>query len=65
MAHVCEYRDIIITMSPKELRDLADTMERDFPKKRIGDSCFIDFIGYGEGFKVALHADQEWFLKSK
>lgn len=65
MAHLYEQRDIIVTISPKELRDLADTMERDFTKKKLGDSCFIDVIGYGDGFRVLLHADQEWFHKSK
>ena len=56
--HVYEQRDIIITMTPTELRHLADKMERDFPKKKLDESCFIDVIGYDEGFKVALYADQ-------
>lgn len=65
MASILEEKKITITMSPKELRDLADKMERDFPKKKIGDSCFIDIIGYTKDFRIDLHADQEWFNKNK
>lgn len=65
MSSVMEERTIIVTMSPKELRDMADKMERQFPKKKIGDSCFIDFLGYGDGFKVALYGDQEALRKER
>lgn len=59
-----EERKIIITMNPKQLRNLADDMERQFPKKKIGDSCFIDFLGHSQNLQVCLHADQEWFVKN-
>lgn len=58
-------KKIIVTMNPDELRKLADKMEKDFPKKQLGQSTFIDFLVYSEDLKVHLHADQEWFHKRK
>lgn len=64
--HIREQKDIIITTNPKALRDLADKMERDFPKLRWGESSFIDIIGYiGQNTKIAVHAEQEYFHKLK
>ena len=65
MSHMREERKVIITMNPDELRALADKMERVFPQKRLGDTCFIDFLGYSQEMQVCLHADQEWFHKKK
>jgi hypothetical protein len=56
-----EEHRIIITMNPDQLRKLADKMEKDFPKKTVGDSTFIDFLGHSPELQVCLHADQEWF----
>lgn len=61
MKTMYEERKIIITMSPDDLRSLADKMEEKFPKKRLGESTFIDFLGYSPDLQVCLHADQEWF----
>ena len=58
-------KKIVVTMNPKELRDLADKMEKDFPKSGIGDSTFIDFLVYSQDLQIHLHADQEWFMKNK
>ena len=41
-----EERRIIITMNPDQLRKLADKMEKDFPKKTIGESTFTVGPGY-------------------
>jgi len=65
MASAHEENKVIITMSPKELRDLADKMEREFPKKKLGESCFIGILGHTKTSMVVLHADQEWFHKNK
>ena len=56
-----EERKIIITLNPDKLRELADKMEHDFQKKRLGQSTFIDFLGYSSDLQVCLHADQTWF----
>ena len=57
-------KTIRVTLSPDELRNLADKMEADFPKKLPGDSTFIDFLVYSRDLRIALHADQEWFHKN-
>ena len=56
-------KKIIITMNPDELRALADKMEKKFPKKRLGESTFIDFLIYCPDCTIELHADQVWFHK--
>ena len=63
MSHMYENREIIITMNPDELRALADKMEATFPRLRLGQTTFVDFLGYSEDLKVKLHLDQEWFNK--
>ena len=54
---------ITIQMSPDKLRDLADKMEREFPKLLPGDSSVIDVLGSRDNIVVLLSADQEWFHK--
>ena len=56
-------KKIVVTMNPDELRSLADKMEEKFPKKRLGESAFIDFLTYGNDCTIELHAEQEWFHK--
>ncbi len=56
-----EPEKIIITMNPDQLRGLADKMEEVFPTKRLGDTTFIDFLGYSKDLQVCLYADQVWF----
>ena len=58
-----EPEKINITMNPDQLRELADKMERVFPTKRIGDTTFIDYLGYSRELQVCLLADQDWFNK--
>jgi len=58
-----EERNIIITMNPDQLRKLADKMEQQYPTLKIGDSTFVDFLGYKPDLRVSLHLDQEWFNK--
>ena len=60
-----EEREIILTISPKELRDLADKMEDRFPKKRIGETTFIASLHSSENFSISLHLDQNYFEKLK
>jgi hypothetical protein len=55
---------IILTMSPKELRDLADKMEERWPKLRLGQTCFVDILHYSRDDRdpmVVLHLDQTYF----
>tara|TARA_R110002096_G_C14661910_1_gene728317 strand:+ start:11792 stop:12031 length:240 start_codon:yes stop_codon:yes gene_type:complete len=59
-----EERNIVITMNPDELRALADKMESMYAKSEIGDSKFVDFLGYTPNLKVCLHYDQ-WFFEQK
>jgi hypothetical protein len=55
---------IIITMSPEDLRRLADEMEERWNELRPGDSTFVDIIGYLEDkTRICLHLDQEYFHK--
>jgi len=56
-----EERKIIITMSPKELRHLADKMERVCPQRQVGASTFVDYLHHKQGFTIDLHFDQEYF----
>ena len=56
-----EERKIIITMSPKELRDMADEMEKRWKYLKPGQSTFVDFINYDENFLICLHLDQAYF----
>ncbi len=56
-----EERKVIITMSPKELRDLADKMEKKWPKLKPGDSTFVDLIHCSDDLQVVLNLDQEYF----
>ena len=60
-----EERNIIITMNPDQLRKLADKMEQAYPTLKIGDSTFVDFLGYKPDLRVSLHLDQEWFNTTK
>lgn len=54
---------INITMSPKELRDLAAKMERTWSKLKLGDPCFVDFLAYkpNDDYVVKLFLDREYF----
>ena len=52
---------INITMTPKELRDLADNMEYKFPKLRPGDSTFVAFLAYDKDYVVKLMLDQTYW----
>lgn len=55
---------LIITMSPKELRDLADKMEKRWTELRAGQECFVDILHYSTGGSdpmVVLYLDQQYF----
>lgn len=55
---------LIITMSPKELRDLADKMEARWPKLRAGETTFVDILHHSTGGQdpmIVLHLDQKYF----
>lgn len=60
-----KFTHVIITMSPKELRDIADRMEGRFPAMCIGDSTFISCLHITEDLKVDMHLDQEYFNKKE
>lgn len=64
MATAHHENKIILTMSPKELRDLADKMEARFPKLRLGDTTFVDILHHSTGGAdpmIVLHLDQQYF----
>ncbi|MCK4787451.1 MAG: hypothetical protein KAV87_27080 [Desulfobacteraceae bacterium] len=61
--HAREEREITITMSPDELRDLADKMEKRFPNITIGGPTFVTFLHQENGFTINLNLDQGWFHK--
>ena len=50
---------IHITMSPKELRDLADKCEQKASAAKIGNSCFVDFLAHNQEYIILLNFDQE------
>ena len=52
-------KNIFITASPKELRDLANKMEESFLKAKVGDSTFVAVLGEGRDFRIVLHFNQE------
>jgi len=56
---------IIITMNPDQLRKLADKMEEDYFKAKLGGTTFVDFLGYSDRLQVCLHFDQVWFEKNR
>jgi hypothetical protein len=60
-----EDRRIVITKNPAQLRQLADAMERRYSKLALGDSTFVDFLGYSDTLQVCLHLDQQWFEDKK
>jgi len=62
---VREEREIIVVANPDELRNLADKMEKRYEELTIGQTTFVDFLGYQDGFKVCLHLDQEWFMNQR
>lgn len=51
----------IITMSPVELRLLADKMEERWTKLFAGQACFVDIISHEP--RIDLYLDQEYFHK--
>jgi hypothetical protein len=67
--NVCETRTIMITASPKELRDLADKMDQLFPRLKVGDSTFVDILSYPDknngNVMVKLHLDQTYYESRK
>ncbi len=56
---------IIITCSPKELRDLADKMESRWKELCLGDSTFVDLVHIDQERIVCFHLDQVYFEKTK
>lgn len=57
---------IRISTTPKELRRLADKMEKRYEELRPGDSTFIAILAYLEDrTMIALHADQEGIERDK
>lgn len=62
--HARQENKIILTMSPKELRDLADKMEKRWATIKLGETTFVDFLHYADGSldsAIVLHLDQEYF----
>ena len=55
-----ERREVTVFTTPKELRDLADKMEREFPKKEFGGSCAIA-TWYGESLDILISVNQTAF----
>ena len=60
-----EEREIKITMSPKELRDLADKMEAMYKKLVCGQSTFVDHLNCSPELTISLYLDQDYFEKAK
>lgn len=58
-----EERKIVLTISPEELRRIADKMERKYKELLAGDSTFVDLIHIGPSFTVDIYLDQEYFIK--
>ena len=58
-----EERTITITMTPVELRNLADEMERRWENLQVGQSTFVDFLHHSFELSICLHLDQEYFHK--
>lgn len=52
-----------ILTNPATLRKIADKMERRFPEMRLGESTFIDVLGYVNGDMVCIYADQQAMSK--
>ena len=60
-----EDKKIVLTANPDELRVLADKMEAAWERITWGDSTFVDFMAYGDGLRIDIHLDQEWFKQYK
>lgn len=58
-----EERTISLTFSPKELRRLADKMEKRFPLLMPGDNTCVEAKQIQPGVMVLIHLDQEHFHK--
>ncbi len=57
-------KKLILTMSPKELRDLADKMEKRWKELKLGQPTFVDILHHAKDDQdtmVVLHLDQEYF----
>jgi len=54
----------VINTTPRELRDLADKMERDFPNKKPGESTCID-IFYSDDAIFKVSGDQGKYFEHK
>ncbi len=64
MATVHYENKLILTMSPKELRVLADKMEKRWTKLHAGDTTFVDILHHARDDRdtmVVLHLDQQYF----
>lgn len=59
--NIREERSIFINVTPKILRKLADKIERDFPKKTIGDSTACETWWGDDGLRIVFHGDQGAF----
>ena len=60
-----EERQIVLTMSPKERRALADKMEKKYKKLGAGEGTIVDLVHTGQDFTIAIHLDQEYFIKEE
>lgn len=56
-----EERKIHLTFSPKELRALADKMEKRFPQLGLGDNTCVEARQIKPGLMVLIHLDQTAF----
>ena len=64
MASVSKYQTIIITTTPKQLRQWAAEMETHYPEKTLGDVGATSVIVDGD-IKVRISGDQEAYHKHK
>lgn len=50
---------IVVTLSPKRLRELANLCEEKARKITLGKECFVDYLAYEKDVIVKLNFDQE------
>lgn len=58
---IIEKREIKVFTTPKQLRMIADKMEKEMPKRTCGDSTYI-YAWSNKDIRISVHADhQEYF----
>lgn len=64
MATALAKHELMLFMTPRELRDLADKMEARWPKLRAGENTCVDVLHFAKDVQdttVTLHMEQRYF----